>query len=318
MKVPVSVVITILDEAKTIGSLLTALSQQTYQPSEVLILDGGSTDETLDLIKAFQAQHHTFPLLVSLVPGTNRSQARNQGVRLAKHDVIAVTDAGCVPKSTWLEELMQPFMHDKGADAVAGFYDPAPKNVWENVIANFTSTRFWNFDEKSYLPSSRSLAFSRKAWQKAGGYPEELETCEDLVFAEKLKNQSKQWYVNKKAQVIWPQPKTVEELRDKIFHYALGDLQAEYVRHVRRIKAAIWRVIVLLFLAFPLLFAAISWIRLIGISFVLLYLVGTWGKHRRVLNHPLSFVYTVFLQIMVDSALVQAFLYHHLGKTIKK
>ena len=43
---------------------------------------------------------------------------------------------------------------------------------------------------ESFLPSSRSVAFTKAAWQAAGGYPEWLDYCEDLIFDFRLREVS--------------------------------------------------------------------------------------------------------------------------------
>jgi len=50
----ISVVVTVLNEAEMISVLLLGLLRQTHQPSEVIIVDAGSTDFTVQLIKVFQ------------------------------------------------------------------------------------------------------------------------------------------------------------------------------------------------------------------------------------------------------------------------
>lgn len=314
---PITIVITVLDEETSIRALITALAHQSLLPTEMILVDGGSTDKTRVVIEECREKYSQLPLRVLLAPGTNRSVARNIGITAATTEHIAVTDAGCVPDVDWLRELATPFLHDPDAEVVAGFYDPAPDTVLENVIANVTCTRSWNLNAEHYLPSSRSIAFTKTAWQLAGKYPEDLETCEDLVFAEQLKAKTTKWYVNPKAIVIWKQPTSLQQLREKVFRYALGDLEARYERHVKKIHAAAWRVFVLLVIALPLLFAAWQWLRLIGMGLIGLYVVGTWLKHRRVLRHPLAIVYTLLTQVIVDISLVQALLYSLLKKTVK-
>lgn len=307
-----SVVITVLNEEKTIHSLLRALFSQSLQSTEVLIIDGGSTDETVRLIKTFQRKYKNLQLI--LRPGFNRSQARNVGITEARCDVIAVTDAGCIPKKDWLEKIVSPFYEDVGADVVAGYYDALPKTFWQSVSEEYLTVLPKNFDTKTFLPSSRSLAFRKSLWKKVGGYPEELDTCEDLIFAERLKTESKCWIVQKDAQVIWEQPRSLSEIRDKVYHYALGDLQAGYERHVRKIKSAVWRVAILLGFAFPLFFTTFSFARIVGLGLFTLYFAGAMTKHWRLLRFPQSFILLPVIQIAIDAALLQAWVFSLMNK----
>ena len=76
----VSFITTILNEEKTIISLLTSLTKQTQKPNEVIIVDGGSKDKTIVKIKAFQKKHPQIKIRLSFKKGTNRSQGRNLAI----------------------------------------------------------------------------------------------------------------------------------------------------------------------------------------------------------------------------------------------
>jgi glycosyltransferase involved in cell wall biosynthesis len=312
----VTVVVPVLNEAKSIEILLKSLKNQTLSPTEVVIVDGGSTDETVGIIKKWQSQSK-WKLTLIEEKGANIARARNIGIAHAHTEVVALTDAGCTPKENWLQLLTTPFHEDPKTEVVAGFYDPKPKNWFENILADFTCVREWNFNADTYLPSSRSLALTKKIWQKAGKYPEHLERCEDLVFAENLKEEAKHWVVKKEAKVIWHQPKNLSQLSEKVYGYASGDLEAKYERHVSKIHAAKWRILALLVVAVPLLFLSNPFLRVFGIGIIALYILGTWAKHPRMLLNPSAFFILPIVQLTVDFALVQALIYQKLSSQYK-
>lgn len=313
----ISVIIPTLNEELSIDSLLLGIEKQTISPTQVILVDGGSTDTTLEKLKHWQDKKLPFQLVVIEQKKANRSVSRNLGIEKSTSEIVALTDAGCIPKPNWLELLTKPFSSDPKTQVVAGFYDPNPQNWWEDILAEYTSTRSWNFSEQSFLPSSRSIAFTKEIWEKVGKYPEELETCEDLVFATKLKEQSEHWMVVKEAQVIWQQPKTLSELSHKIYQYALGDLQAKYERHVHKIHSAVWRAVVLLGFAVPAVLVGQEVMRIIGGTFLVLYWLGSVGKHLRMLKYPWAFFILPIVQLTVDAALIQAFIYHSLSSRYK-
>jgi glycosyltransferase involved in cell wall biosynthesis len=309
----ITVIVPILNEEKSIDALIEALMNQTLSPSEVVLVDGGSQDSTIEKVKSWQQKQTPFLLTLIEQQGANRSKSRNIGIEQSKTEVIALTDAGCEPKYDWLELLVQPFVQDKKTQVVAGFYDTAPRGWWEDMMADYTSVREWNFDRNSFLPSSRSLAITKKMWEKVGKYPEELDTCEDLVFANRLKEEAKHWHVVKDAQVVWQQPKTLSELSHKIHGYALGDLDAKYQPHVKKIYSAMWRIIVLIGLAVPAALLGQQIVRIVGLALILLYILGSIGKHLRMLKYPLAIFVLPIMQITVDFALVQAIVYHKIS-----
>ena len=236
----VSVVVTVYNEAGTIKPLLDSLLEQSLAPREIIVVDAGSTDGTVDIIKHYSITFRDRDR------GTNRSKARNAGIKAAKNEIIAVTDAGCTADKYWLERLVKPFK-DKNVQSVAGFYRPVTKTPFQQAIAPFVAVMPDKFNPKTYLPSSRSLAFRRgAAW-----YPENLNYCEDLIFAQRLKAAGKMAVVAG-AKVSWQMQTTWAGFFWQIFHYTGGDVRARYWPHLIKI-ATVWLRYVL-FLTWPPLF----------------------------------------------------------------
>lgn len=316
MNTKITVILTTYNEARTIEALLRSLLQQTLPPSQIVIVDAGSSDQTVEIIERLKKEQQ-LPIRVMVKRGVNRSRGRNLAIEEAEHDIIAVTDAGCVPQKDWVEKLTAAFFDDRQADVVAGWYSISTKNDWQRVISVFTATQAWQFNTETFLPSSRSVAFTKTIWQQVEGYPEHLAYCEDLIFAEKLKKAAQHWVVEPEAKVRWSYPKTVRELQDRVFHYALGDLQAKYERHVKKIHAAIWRMGILLFFALPGLFLGIRQLLILPVGLLVLYVFGSLWKHRRVITRPQSLFYIVLLQLVVDLSLVHAWIFYRLTRLSK-
>jgi glycosyltransferase involved in cell wall biosynthesis len=177
----VSVVVTVLNEESSVGELTESLANQTRQPDEVIIADGGSTDRTVERIFASSGSRLNVRLL--RLPGANISQGRNAAILETTGDVIAVTDAGVRLKPDWLEQLVTPFQKRWGQiDVVSGFFEPDPRNAFELAMGSTVLPNRDEINPTRFLPSSRSVAFTREAWQRVGGYPEWLDYCEDVVF----------------------------------------------------------------------------------------------------------------------------------------
>ena len=111
-----SICITIFNEEESIGGLLESLLAQTKKPDEIVIVDGGSTDETVKTIRNFQKKNRVIKLHVQKC---KRARGRNLGVGLAKNNIIAITDADCVADKDWLGKIIAPFKNKK--IDVAGF-----------------------------------------------------------------------------------------------------------------------------------------------------------------------------------------------------
>ena len=115
----ISLIATVLNEGESIRQLLDSIIAQTRPPDEIVIVDGGSSDDTVAIMKGYSDR---LPLQVIALPGCNISAGRNCAIRAARGDIIAVTDAGVRLKDTWLDEISAPLLRDSGIDVVAGFF----------------------------------------------------------------------------------------------------------------------------------------------------------------------------------------------------
>ncbi|MER3404903.1 MAG: glycosyl transferase family 2, partial [Chloroflexota bacterium] len=88
-----SLIVTVKNEAHSIEPFLDSLLAQTRLPDEVVIIDGGSCDGTVERILAYRHRLGC-PLHIEVYPGANIAQGRNRAVALAQGDLIACTDAG--------------------------------------------------------------------------------------------------------------------------------------------------------------------------------------------------------------------------------
>ncbi len=180
----VSVVVTVYNESTSIRTLLDSLCAQTRRPDQVVICDGGSTDDTVAQIQAYAGRLPGLRVLVE--PGANISQGRNRAIQIADGPIIAVTDAGVRLDPRWLERLVAPFESSPAPGetplAVAGFFLPDADGVFQTAMAATVLPLHGDIRPEGFLPSSRSVAFLKRTWEQVGGYPEWLDYCEDLVF----------------------------------------------------------------------------------------------------------------------------------------
>ena len=189
MPVRVSVIATVKNEENSVRRLLDSLAAQTRQPDELVFVDGGSADKTVEILKRC-ATESGLPLRVLVCPDTNISQGRNAAIAATRGDVIASTDADVRLVPTWLEELVRPFEGETGegsVNVVSGFFLPDAQSVFETAMGATVLPALTDINSNRFLPSSRSVAFRKEAWQEVGGYPEWLDYCEDLIFDFKLR-----------------------------------------------------------------------------------------------------------------------------------
>ncbi len=197
---PVVLIVTVRNEATTVGPLLDSILSGTRVPEEIVIADGGSTDGTLEILRARAAAN---PAIKALLAPGNRSVGRNAAVRASRSPIIACTDAGVEVEPEWLDRITRPFADEPGADVVAGFYVPVGATPFERAAGVVSAPSLREIDPARFLPSTRSVAFRRDAWERVHGFNESLAHNEDTPFALALKRSGARFFFAPTARVRW-------------------------------------------------------------------------------------------------------------------
>lgn len=223
----VSVVITVLNEEKSIRELIKALLAQDKKPQEIIIVDGGSSDKTVQIIKESQNQDKRIKLIVE---ESSRSEGRNIGVEVAKNEIIAITDADCSADKNWLKNISKPFQDGK-IDMVAGFYKMVAFTPFQKALSVFIGISPDNFDE-GFLPSTRSIAFRKSLWRKIGGFKGGKDnTAEDTIFNYQAIIKGANIIRKKDALVNWHISENLFKAMKKFYIYAQWDAQSRILWH---------------------------------------------------------------------------------------
>lgn len=229
----VSLVATVLNEGDSIRGLMDSILAQTRQPDEVVICDGGSSDGTVGILREYADR---LALTIVERPGANISQGRNAAIAAAAHPIIAVTDAGVRLTPAWLERLVAPFESDESVQGVAGFFLPDPHTPFEVAMGATVLPALSDINPRHFMPSSRSAAFRREALQAAGGYPEWLDFCEDLILDFRLAAQYGPFIFAPDAVAYFRPRPTLQAFIRQYYLYARGDGKARlfFRRHLIR------------------------------------------------------------------------------------
>ncbi len=233
----ISVIATVLNEGPSIERLLESLAGQSRPPDEVVVVDGGSTDGTAAALRAWAAAGR-LPVKTVVRPGANISQGRNAAVAAATGDVIASTDAGVRLEPGWLEALVAPFEDEEGSrvEVVSGWFVADPQTLFETAMGATVLPRRREVKVDTFLPSSRSVAFRKAAWEAAGGYPEWLDYCEDLVFDLKLRELYGAFPFEPTARVHFRPRGSLRTFWKQYYRYARGDGKANLWRRRHAIR----------------------------------------------------------------------------------
>jgi glycosyltransferase involved in cell wall biosynthesis len=228
----VVVVVPVLDEAETLPALLADLAAQEPPLEELVVVDAGSTDGTLELLKA---QEEAFAALrVVEAPGATPGRGRNEGVRAASARVVVTLDAGSRVDRSFVAALAAPVV-DAAAVAV-GVSEPDARSAFERAAGWFTLNAFKPPERSGpiagqHLPAGRNgVCFTRRAWEAAGGYPRELAWGEDKVFLRALRAAGHDVVVVPEAVVRWRPRRSLREVYGQYRNYGRGDALARIDR----------------------------------------------------------------------------------------
>jgi glycosyltransferase involved in cell wall biosynthesis len=295
----VTLIFTVLNEAKSIGALLDTIAAQTRRPDEIVVCDGGSIDDTVKLLRADQRLN----IRVIVEPGANISRGRNIAIAAATHEIIACTDAGVRLDPHWLEKLVAPYERMGNAewgmrnpDTVAafgiahstfpnphwsaGFFLPDPRTTFEVAMSATVLPQREDISPATFLPSSRSVAFTKQAWQQVSGYPEWLDYCEDLIFDLRLRDAFGAYAFAPEAIAYFRPRDSLRSFYKQYYLYARGDGKANLFLKRHLIRYATYLVSLPLLLIG--LFAGTSLVKLMCVMGLLAgFVVYTRTPYRR-------------------------------------
>jgi len=236
----VTLITTLYNEEKSILNFLESYRKQTQYAYEFIIVDGGSSDATVEIIEEYALKYVELKIRVIVDSRCSKkyvngpiARGRNVAIESAKSEYIAITDAGCILDEVWFEEIVDPFK-DKNVDIVAGWYKANITNTFQQKFADILMPELESVDRKNFLPSSRSLALKKSCWKSVGGYPTLTYTAEDTQFDLNLKKVGCKFYFAEKAFVYWDVPFNIKEARTKLFSYGYGEgqLKLEFIKNI--------------------------------------------------------------------------------------
>jgi GT2 family glycosyltransferase len=163
----ISVVIATYNRSVSLMETMQALVQQDFHPArfEVIVVNDGSTDQTIEKLKEFKA---LAPFQVRFFSQANRgpAAARNKGIMEAAGNIIAFTDDDCVPDHDWLTSIYQFFEKNNHVGLQGSTYTDVDK------ITPLTH-QIDNVNGNPSVPTCNA-AYLRSALLNANGFDEEF------------------------------------------------------------------------------------------------------------------------------------------------
>jgi succinoglycan biosynthesis protein ExoA len=230
--VVLSIVLPVFNEVRDIGRLLREILNQTPPPGgfEVLVVDGGSTDETRDIVNALGETRSELRLLDN--PRRRSSAGRNVGARAARGDYVLFLDGHCaLPRPDYLVRTVELFK----TTGAACLCRPQPlvqlaDGEWAEAISAARHSRLGHHPASDIYggepaftdPRSAGAAYVRARINELGGYDERFDACEDVEFNWRLAAAGLPAYLHPDLTVEYRPRSRLAGLLRQMFRYGRG------------------------------------------------------------------------------------------------
>ncbi|HZX12790.1 MAG TPA: glycosyltransferase [Thermodesulfobacteriota bacterium] len=182
----VSVIIPVFDDLERLNICLQALEHQTYPKSlyEVIVVDNGSVESVEPIVTRFSRARTSYESRPS------QFAARNRGISLAKGEVIAFTDADCIPSPDWIERGVANLLRVPNSGLVAGKIETFFKNQ-EHPTAVELYENLKALPQKRYIEVGRfgataNLFTFRRVFEHVGLFDDETRSSGDVEWGQRV------------------------------------------------------------------------------------------------------------------------------------
>lgn len=231
----ITVVVPGLNEEKNIEECLKSLRNQSLKNVEIIYVDGGSSDSTVEIAKKFADK------VFVEKKGKGPASARNYGAKHASADFVAFIDADSRAKHDWLERIFWNLSH--GYIGVGGYVKPRSYKLLHNFMS-FLSWRAWptfTAGFRFYQFNGSNCAFRKKEFLEIGGFDEKMSFMEDVDLAMRMKKKGRLRFDSEA--IVYSSVRRVEQKGYLMnfctylvawFRYLLGlPITSEYFRKIR-------------------------------------------------------------------------------------
>ncbi len=194
MELKISVITATWNSGATIEDTLKSVLQQTYGNIEHVIVDGGSRDETLDIVKRYAEEYRKRGLVLKWLsePDNGIYDAMNKGIRLASGDVVGLLNSDdffTVP--TVLQRVAEVFRKDeRNNDVVDAVYGDVhyvkPENL-RKCVRYYSSKGFLRSRMRmGFMPAHPSFYCRREIYNRYGLFDTQFKIAADFELLLRL------------------------------------------------------------------------------------------------------------------------------------
>jgi cellulose synthase/poly-beta-1,6-N-acetylglucosamine synthase-like glycosyltransferase len=223
--------------ARFLDRTIPAVMNQSYPIEEVLIIDDGSTDDTLKVARRLAIESRYPIRVIALGANQGLAHARNVGFTEAQTEFVASLDADCIPEPDWLEKLMNHFSDQMTAGACGKLIETAlycAADQWRatHMYQHWGNKRILN---PRFL-FGHSNIYRKSAVIKAGLYDERNKTnAEDIQISLALKNLGYHLVYDPSAITRHLKTDTLSSVLNAEFRYGLAKSKKGWIDASRRI-----------------------------------------------------------------------------------
>ena len=289
----ISVIIPVRNGADKIEQCLKAVLSQSYKPYEVIVVDGHSTDDTVERAKKF-------PVRILYEDYHTRAGGCQIGIENASGDYVAFTDADCIPKKDWLENLVKGF--DVGIVGVGGGIIQMGDGFWIQSInlafntflgsANAVQGRLLRKKRFVNTFSGCNSMYRKENIMHVGGFNIQLKGAEDAELNRRLSKLGKLLYTPD-AIVLHDHGRGLKGFASQLYH--------QYGRYTTQSNIRRLQVFVPLLLV-PLLFISLIFTRwfflvMLGIYFIL---IGAYGLRFAIQQRNAKYLFSIPIVYIIE------------------
>lgn len=181
----ITVCIPTFNEEKYLPQTLLSLRRLNRKPEEIIIVDSGSTDKTVEIARRAGAK-------VLIFHRRGIGYARQQGLKAATGDLIAYTDADTEVPTDWLNKIEETLIRPGVVGTFGIFRVPSGWWLYRSFVNYLQPTlnRIYYWLGIPMAPG-QNIAFIRKVGLECGGFPEDFKIAEDIEMARRLMTKGK-------------------------------------------------------------------------------------------------------------------------------
>ncbi len=218
-KIPISVLVYAKNASKNLPILLPLIVEQVYCNFEIILINNGSTDATLEIMEGFREKHLNIRI-VNVIPNEtfwgSKKYALTLGIKSALHEHLLLTDANCKPTSKhWIREFAASF--STGKSIVLGYHKYHKENTLINRFIRLetllSAMQYMTYAKVglAYMGNGSNMAYTKREFFKTNGFMSHMSLTSgdaDLFIQEAATKNNTTYTIKKNSFTMTKAPST--------------------------------------------------------------------------------------------------------------